>query len=153
MSKNCRNSGVNLKLIILAIFISATLFGNVSADEHSGIDFKSIKNACEGNYESGDCQKRLNEANEYCRSNKNDRHCDKLHKKMHLRSKMHQCKSNPDSEQCKKFKAKMQRHCEVKPESKPCKKYQAAMICKDSPDSDECEAAKQKAKDARSGSY
>ena len=130
--------------VIFPVLLSIMFIGVASADKHAGFDFKSVKNTCQGDHESQDCQKKLNEANEYCKSNKDDKHCEKLHKKMHLRSKMHQCRNNPDSEQCKKFKAKMEQRCKDKPESKPCKKYQAAMVCKDHPESEKCKAAKQK---------
>lgn len=136
-----------MRAILFTILVSMVFIGAVSADNHAGFDFKSVKNICQGDHESQDCQKKLSEANEYCKSNKGDKHCEKLHKKMHLRSKMHQCRNNPDSEQCKKFKAKMEQRCKDDPQSKPCKKYQAAMICKDNSGSEECKAAKQKVED------
>ena len=136
-----------MRAFIFTILLSLAVAGTASADKHSGFDFKSVKQTCKGNHGSEACQKKLSEAREYCDSRKDDKHCEKFHKKMHMRSMMHKCKDNPDSQQCKKFKEKMEKRCAEKPESKPCKKYQAALICKDRPDSEECKAAKKQVKE------
>ncbi|MEM8843846.1 MAG: hypothetical protein AAGB35_02275 [Pseudomonadota bacterium] len=132
-----------MKKFILAILVSMLGANFAAADNHSGFDFKSVRDVCVNNSNSEECMQKRSEAREYCKANKDDKHCKKMYKKKMKR----ECKENPDSDDCQAKMQKLKEKCDENPNGKACMRYNLFQACREDADSDSCQTAKQKAKE------